>query len=358
MAEQKKIRPGTKYAKVLEGVRVKILSGEYSGLLPGVQVLGQEYDVNLMTANKAVNMLVDEGLLFRIPRQGTYVKRVRSHTLAALLPNPYGPLQGYLIHGVEGGARATGNHFIFQAHREDPEQELEAVKRLFNDNKADGLVWWPCHSVGESRSLAYVLENDFPYVKVISVEEQKNPEYSSVISNDVGGAEMAVKHLVEQGCTKIAYVIPHGCSEWDRNVQLRRTGYQNVIKDAGLEALPELRVDVGKLAGKYEVDVAPELIGELKSCDGVFFFNDIIASKTLKHLEVSDVKVPEDLAVVGYDNIELAELFGITTVWQNFKQIGKTAVEVLMRHIEDRDAAPEQIMMEPELIIRKSSKRR
>jgi LacI family transcriptional regulator len=357
MTEQKKIRPGTKYGKVLDGIRAKIQSGEYSGLLPGVQALGKEYDVNLMTANKAVNILVDEGLLYRIPRQGTYVKRVRSHTLAALLPNPYGPLQGYLIHGVEGGARSTGNHFIFQAHREDPEQELEAVKRLFNDNKADGLVWWPCHPDGESRALAYVHEHDFPYVMVISVEEQKEPTYSSVISNDVGGAEMAVRHLVEQGCKKIAYVIPHGCAEWERNIQLRRTGYQNVINEAGLEVVPEFRVDVGKLAGKYEVDVAPELIGELKNCDGVFFFNDIIASKTLKHLEAAGVRVPEDLAVVGYDNIELAELFGITTVWQNFKQIGKTAVEVLMRHIDDSDATPQQVMLEPELIIRKSSKR-
>ena len=357
MSEGQKVRAGTKYAKVLEGLRVKIQSGEYTGLLPGVQALGKEYEVNLMTANKAVNMLVDEGLLYRIPRQGTYVKRMRSHTMAALLPNPYGPLQGYLIHGVEGGCRATENHFIFKAHRDDPTQELEAVKSLFNDNKADGLVLWPCQSRLDSPAIEYLRDQHFPVVMVVAVAVQDQPEFSSVISDEMRGGELATQHLIDQGCKNIVCVVPDGPVEWTCKMQARRAGYRNVIKKAGLEPHGDLHVDFAKHGPREEFDVTPELIDQLKQYDGVFFFNDVIATSAMKLMEHTGMRIPEDIAVVGFDNIELAELFGISSVWQNFKQIGVTAAELLMKNIEDRDMPAKQIVLEPELIVRRSSLR-
>lgn len=357
MSEAPKIRQGTKYAKVLEGLRQKIQSGEYTGLLPGVQALGKEYGVNLMTANKAVNMLVEEGLLYRIPRQGTYVKRMRSHTMAALLPNPYGPLQGYLIHGVEGGSRSIDNHFIFKAHRDDPAQELEAVKSLFNDNKADGLVLWPCQSRLDSPAVDYLRDHDFPVVMVLAVPRQDNPEFCSVISDEQLGGEMATEHLIEQGCKKIVCVVPNGGVDLNMKNQARRSGYRKAMEKAGLEVGVDLHVDFEKHGAREGFDVSQDLIDQLKEYDGVFFFNDVIATSAMKMMERSGMSIPDDIAVVGFDNIELAELFGISSVWQNFKQIGITAAEMLMKRIENRDLPAEQIVLPPELIVRKSSRR-
>ena len=64
-----------KYPKVLNSLRLKIRRGHYGSMLPGVQQLARDFDVNFMTVNKAVNMLVDENLLYRIPNKGTFVRR-------------------------------------------------------------------------------------------------------------------------------------------------------------------------------------------------------------------------------------------------------------------------------------------
>ena len=75
-----------KYPRIVRLLRQKIANGEYPGMLPGVTQLAVEYDVNFMTVNKAVNKLVDEGLLYRIPKKGTFVKRTYRIALLILTP--------------------------------------------------------------------------------------------------------------------------------------------------------------------------------------------------------------------------------------------------------------------------------
>ncbi|MGP9784337.1 LacI family transcriptional regulator [Arthrobacter sp. MYb229] len=223
---------------------------------------------------------------------------------------------------------------------------------LFDQQRVAGVLISPMHS--DLSRLWRIRESGTPVVLVDRGSGDRS--FSSVSVNDVEGGRIAVQHLVELGRKRIAFV---GGPQSIEQVRHRLEGAQSVIagaSDASLEYLPtkQLSVIEGRAAGERIVAMAPG-----QRPDGVFAANDLLALGILQAFVMSGkLKVPEDIALVGYDNIAFAEsaVVPITTVRQPAEEIGRTAVDVLLREAEaGENAVREQFVFTPKLVIRAST---
>ena len=223
---------------------------------------------------------------------------------------------------------------------------------LFDEQRVAGVLISPMHS--DLSRLWKIREAGTPVVLVDRGSGDRS--FSSVSVNDVEGGRIAVKHLVDLGRKNIAFV---GGPQSIVQVQHRLEGAQSVIAGTAgtvLQHMPtrQLTVLEGRAAGERILAMDPA-----ERPDGVFAANDLLALGILQALVMSgSLRVPQDIALVGYDNIDFAEsaVVPITTVRQPAEEIGRTAVDVLLRESEaGADAVREQFVFTPKLVIREST---
>ncbi|RWZ83158.1 LacI family transcriptional regulator [Glutamicibacter sp. HZAU] len=223
---------------------------------------------------------------------------------------------------------------------------------LFEEQRVAGVLISPLHS--DLSRLWRIRESGTPVVLVDRGSGDRS--FSSVSVDDVEGGRIAARHLLDIGRRRIAFV---GGPQTIEQVQHRLSGAQSVlaqVPDAMLEHLPTKNLTVleGRSAGERILAMDPA-----QRPDGIFAANDLLALGILQALIMSDeVRVPDDIALVGYDNIDFAEsaIIPITTVRQPAEEIGRTAVDVLLREAEAGDkAVREQFVFTPKLVVRAST---
>ena len=173
-----------------------------------------------------------------------------------------------------------------------------------------------------------------------------------VVGDDIGGGEAAARHLLELGHRRIAFV----GDEFDNpfgftSSRHRYIGYERALAAAGLAVEPQL-VALGAHS-RYE---ARELAGRLLSLDGrptaVFAASDTQALGVISAAHGAGLRVPDDLSVVGYDDIEMAEYLGLTTIRQQLFESGRLGAELLIREIGSRSPVPPSIVLPPKVVVR------
>ncbi|MEV0404093.1 substrate-binding domain-containing protein [Actinoallomurus sp. NPDC050550] len=192
-------------------------------------------------------------------------------------------------------------------------------------------------------------------VAVVLVDHPATGDVCSVSVDDVAGGDLAVAHLLDRGARRLAYVTGplaiRQCAD-------RRKGARRALRTAGLPAraledvvVPEMNASGGALAAEKL------LAGDLP--DAIFCANDLLALGVLRALSQAGVRVPEDVALIGYDDIEFSSAAAVplSSIRQPTYQLGKIATELLL---DECDApaghAHQQIMFQPELVIRESSR--
>jgi LacI family transcriptional regulator len=185
--------------------------------------------------------------------------------------------------------------------------------------------------------------------------------FSSVSVDDVAGGYLAVTHLITQGCRRIAFV--GGPLNVQQVVDRLQGANQAVAEQQGvqLEVLswPGLSVQTGRRIGNDIVDREPA-----SRPDGVFAANDLVAVGLLQSFTLlHGADVPTDIALVGYDDIDFASatVVPLSSIRQPSNLIGRTAVELLLREMAAHEAGldfeHEQVIFQPELVVRESSRR-
>ena len=193
---------------------------------------------------------------------------------------------------------------------------------------------------------------------IVTVLVDRRPEgrqFSSVSVDDVAGGFLAVSHLIEQGCRRIAFI---GGPLSIKQVADRLHGANQACAahpDVHLEVMlyDALGVHQGREAGSTIVQRSPSA-----RPDGAFCANDLLAVGVLQSLTMlARLRVPDDLRLVGYDDIDFAAatVVPLTSIRQPSLLIGKTAVELLVEQIGPEHHEPREVVFQPELIIRESS---
>ncbi|MFE2053726.1 LacI family DNA-binding transcriptional regulator [Streptomyces sp. NPDC059459] len=275
----------------------------------------------------------------------------RSRVVAVLVLDMGNPFFVDLAQGAERTAREAGLAVTLCNSAQSARKEAEYLE-LFAEQRVRGVLVTPADPSG--RSLAGFRRHGIPFVLVDRVAE--DAAGCSVSVDDVTGGALAVRHLTGAGHRSLAYVSgpPHL-----RQVQDRRTGAREAVARAGLPpaALREIRTErLDVAAGR---DAGARLLGLAERPTAVFCANDLLALGVLQFMYTAGVGVPDDLAIVGYDDIEFAAAATVplTSVRQPARAMGAMAADLLLQEAGDRAAGHrhEHVVLQPELVVRGSS---
>ncbi|WP_123468461.1 MULTISPECIES: LacI family DNA-binding transcriptional regulator [unclassified Streptomyces] len=274
----------------------------------------------------------------------------RSRIMALLVLDMGNPFFVDVARGAERAARQAGLGVMVCNSGQSPAEEAEYLG-LFAEQRVCGVLVTPADATGHN--LESFSRHRIPYVLVDRVASGTGTCAVSV--DDVRGGALAVGHLVSAGHRSVAYVSGPGDLHQIRD---RRTGALSALAEAGLEPealveIPSDRLDVA--AGR---DAGARLLGLVPRPTAVFCANDLLALGVLQALYAAGVRVPQDIAIVGYDDIEFAAAAAVplTSVRQPAVVMGRMAAELLLEEAED-DGHHEHrsVVLQPELVVRASS---
>ncbi|MHB8060750.1 MAG: substrate-binding domain-containing protein [Gaiellaceae bacterium] len=273
---------------------------------------------------------------------------------AQIMPGQSGstrhPFFDEVLFGMDARARAGDVHLLLLTTRSGaatglgvPYLELCAKRRL------DGIVF--ISFPPEEPGLIEVMESDLPCVAIDT--HVFGPRSTFVISDNVGGGSAAVHHLASLGRRRIAFI---GGTGPERASVDRRLGYESAVIDCDLEPQPDYIVH----AHWNHREAHAQTQGLLKlpePPDAIFCASDVMAIGALCAIEEAGLRVPEDVALVGFDDSDLARLItpSLTSVRQDVIGLGTTAIEVLLRIVEEPGAPLPAPVLPVELEIRESS---
>jgi len=262
------------------------------------------------------------------------------------------PFFSALIEGIERACRANGyelliTHIIYNEH-----SEAEIEKLIDEDNTAGVLL---LATEMNYENLAPFKNKEIPIVVLDSYFLEE--DFDSVLINNRKGAYQGVKLLIDNGHTKI------GCLESSKNINnftCRVGGFREALRDAGLKNLRQYRVLLEPtLEGAYR-DMKEYL--DREDCDlptSFFALNDIIAIGAIKAMKEKNIKIPEDVSIVGFDDMPFCEISTprLTTVRVYKQYMGETAVNRLIHKIKTFDDRKLTIELNTELVLRDSVKK-
>ncbi|MFH8759228.1 LacI family DNA-binding transcriptional regulator [Streptomyces atroolivaceus] len=328
----------------------------------GIKDVAREADVSLGTVSNVLNrpelvagptrarvLAVIDSLGYVRTEGARQLHGWAARVLAVVVPDLAHPFFTALAIGVEQAAREADLGVMVCTGTRDLEEEARHLS-LLTSHRIRGAVLTSGEAVG--RTVAAFRRNAVPFV----VADQCGPQPGacSVGIDDVAGGHAAVRHLIDQGHRSIAYVSGPDLQQ----VRDRRRGAVNAVTQAGLQptALRELAcADLTVGAGK---DAGHRILGLPHRPSAVFCTNDLLALGVLQALYEAELKVPEDLAVVGYDDIEFATsaVVPLTSVRRPAVAMGRRAGRLLVEETT-RGAGHEHahVVLQPELVVRRST---
>ena len=189
-------------------------------------------------------------------------------------------------------------------------------------------------------------------VVVIDVHAPAVEGLPHVVGDDLAGGEAATMHLIELGHRRIAYIgdefeNPYGFT----SSQHRYLGYRQALARAGIAIRPEL-VALGAHS-RYEArELAAALVSSADAPSAIFAASDTQALGVVSAAHEAGLRVPDDLSVVGYDDIEIADYLELTTVRQRLFDSGRLGAQMLLSEVHARSATPPGVVLSPELVVR------
>lgn len=276
----------------------------------------------------------------------------RSQVIGMAVFNITNPFFADVVLGAEEAASARGYNVVVGNSHGSPDKQARSLD-LFERHRYDGVLVAP---VGDDTTpLDRFAERGVP--AVLLDRHDPRGRIPSVSVDDVLGGRIAVRHLARSGCRRIWFLRGSGTVT---QIEERQRGAEQAAREAGvgLETvrLPTLNPTVGRELGER---IAAMPRGERP--DGLFAANDMLALGVLQALLHHGIAVPDEVSLVGYDDIEFASssIVPLTSVRQPSYQLGATATRLLLEQLDDRpsDRPPRSERFEPELVIRATTRK-
>ncbi len=251
-----------------------------------------------------------------------------------------------VILGVEQAAMQQGFHVLLKPVSPD---DPSGYTRLINENHVDGILL-----SGPRQSDQEIVKLHHERVPVMLMGQLPDSDIPFVDVNASSGAEMAVKHLIASGHQQIAMITNAPLTY--TSAQQRCSGYINALKKAGLGKNDSL-IKEGNYTPASGYQAMTELLNQSPRPTAVFVASDVVAIGALLAIKRAGFHVPQDIAIVGFDDIPLAEYFDppLTTLRLPAFGLGWAASERLIRIIKGEGLDQSEILMESVLIVRESS---
>ncbi|MCF7875877.1 LacI family transcriptional regulator [Candidatus Bipolaricaulota bacterium] len=292
-----------------------------------------------------------EEMGYRPNRVAQRMRAQKTGILGVVVANNANPFFSRVVKGIESAAADRGYNIILKDSDESPDKEEEAIKIMLSE-QVDGLLISPVNS--EKSNITKISE-DLPLVSF--ARHFKGLKIDFVLIDDLKGGYLATKHLIENGYQEIALL--NGPLN-ELSAQERLEGYKKAITESGGEPDPELIYD-GVLTMDQGYRAGKKILDSDRTLDAVHTFSDFVALGFMKAAEEASLKIPEDIGIVGFDDIPFCSYSRVplSTVHVPIKEIGEEAVNILLDRIQNQskeeDLETNQVRLEPELVVRSSS---
>ncbi|GAB3148763.1 LacI family DNA-binding transcriptional regulator [Amycolatopsis stemonae] len=308
-------------------------------------VVNRPHVVAAATRNRVLSVIEELGYVR--DESARQLRAGRSRIMGLLVLDLGNPFFVDVARGAEQAAHAEGLNIITCNSGQRPDLEASYLA-MFAEQRVRGVLLSPVATSGEA--LRAFRRSGTPYVFV----DRKAPtsEASSVAVDDIAGGALAARHLLETGHRHIAFVngpaILAQCR--DREQGLRTALDGSAVQLTVLEAIG-LDVSSGRDAGA-------RLLGTIPRPTAVFCANDLLALGVLQAMVGAGVRVPDEMAIVGYDDIEFAGAAAVplTSVRQPAQRLGRTAAELLLAETADTTVERQAVVFAPELVVRESTR--
>ena len=252
------------------------------------------------------------------------------------------------LRGVEA-ALTESKYDLVLYNVETTDKRDACFRQLPTSQRFDGLLVIALPPTDED--VAHFHQAGIPVVLI----DAYHPALSHLVVDDVKGGYMATNHLVELGHTRIAYISDPLESPFRFTSSLHRyQGYRQALEEAGIPFQPEYHrwAEHGEEQAR---DIARHLLDLTEPPTAIFAASDTQAMGVMQATRDADLRIPEDLSVIGYDDIQAAEYMGLTTVRQLLFESGQRGVEILLKMLENPQTDPMHKVLPTLLIVRGST---
>ncbi|MGQ9778510.1 MAG: LacI family DNA-binding transcriptional regulator [Bacillota bacterium] len=280
------------------------------------------------------------------------LRRRRTATIGVVVADLANPFFAEVVEGIDRVCTARGYGLVLANTEEDPARELAAVHSLV-ERQVDGVLLAPTQR--DLASLHYLVKRGVPFS--LLARFFKDFAAQAVINDDREGARLAVAHLLSRGHRRILFL---NGPPYNSSALLRLEGYRLAHAEAGLPVDETLILTTNARMDGGETAVEAALRNGLEFT-AVFCFSDYVGFGAIRALRRAGLRIPADVAVMGYDDVALAELVNppLSTVRITKTRLGATAAEILLARIEDGTSQEQEkegpITLPPELVVREST---
>jgi LacI family transcriptional regulator len=308
------------------------------------RVLNKSNKVKEETRAKVLQVI--EELNYRPNRSAQNLARQKTNAVAVILPTFVDHFFVEVLKGIQGALEKEDIDLIL--HKVSYcDNMIDKILDIIQSKTVDGIV---AVTMGISdHQYDLLLDSEIPIV----LADEKSSDFHSIYLNDVLGAEMAVDYLIQAGHQRLAFIDGEKETQAAKN---RLEGLRNSLEKNNLTIAPELlKFCPFKISAGFRMMQEILKMPEKDWPTAVFAASDNQAIGVLEAMEEKGLQAPNDIAVIGYDNIELARYLKITTISQPMYQLGHLAIEVLLKAIDGEITGKYQQELDLELIKRETA---
>lgn len=332
---------------------------EKSGLSPSTisRVLNHPEQVKESTRHKVYQLISDTDFSKRryAEKEERAIQKKASrqvplrNTYLALLPTAANPFYGEVIEGIQSAAMNSGCHVLVDYYRL-AEDDADIYANTLASAGFEGAV-----ILGSlSPAIAAALTKTIPIIQCSEYNETI-PDISSVSVDDEKAEYHAAAYAFSKGYRRPLFF---SCSYTFHFAVRRFNGFRQALEEAGIPYEDNMSVQIPQFSFELAHDTATRILSGGRRPDIIFCISDIYAAACIKTAIELNIRIPEELGIIGFDDTSVAETTtpGITTIRQHRFQLGYSAFEILHSEVRDGQEQPQHLQLATELIIRESTR--
>ncbi|QDP39097.1 GntR family transcriptional regulator [Radiobacillus deserti] len=356
-----------KYERIKSEITSWILGGriESNQKIPTETELMNQFDVSRHTVRRAISDLISSGFLYSVQGGGTFVadpnergNKSGQKTIGVMITTISGYIFPTIISGIESTLSEAGYSLLLTNTNNTTMKEKQGLENLLL-HAIDGLIIEPTKSALQSPNIGYYLnleKNKIPYLFIHASYDGLDAPCFEL--DDYKAGYLATNHLIELNHQSILGIFKTD----DKQGVKRLNGFIQAHREQGIFPNPHMILTYNSEEEENSLlsKIQDVLHSGVEKPTAIVCYNDEIALSTLSILRELDLKVPDDISLVGIDDSSLAVLSEVklTTVAHPKEEMGKVAAEAMINLVEKRNPEIEKRIFEPQLIVRNSTKRR
>jgi len=307
-----------------------------------LKMVSEKAEVSVNTASRAINNKPDINLetkkrVLRIAKELGYIRNAaavalrtkKTGTIGVVIADNRNPFYAEVLSGMEEAAREKNYHIILANTQRDYRKEEEAINLLLA-KRVDGLLITPVQDKDDD--IKNLIDANIPFVVV--GRDFENIEVDAIYNDEVKGGFLATEYLIKKGHKRIALIDGFLHKSPAKG---RLEGYKKALKKDGYER-------------------TKQMLEENLDFTAIFAYNDMVAFGSMQAIKEKDLRIPEDIGLVGYDDIPFSSLISppLTTIKLKKQELGTESVKLLFSRINGNREKNKKIMLDVELIVKET----